>query len=229
MQSIINWVAQAERREDRREEKSKGLAAAERDELVRLRRENRQLRLERDILFRAAAWFARETGAIPSGSSPTFPCINQADRVRTRAFDQHRGLDVSRGKTEPAEHDRRMIVSFGAVTECAAALSLSAPVGPISRSGCQRRHHLLEWHDIQHPPEIVSECRKTEFTPNVLQTAHQERALVHPLLDRPKWMFNRFAATFEDIGALCQTDLHPIQNGFVVQARDRAKRAARRA
>ena len=69
VQSIINWVAQAARREDRREEKSNGLAAAERDELVRLRRENRQLRLERDILSRAAAWFARETGAIPSGSS----------------------------------------------------------------------------------------------------------------------------------------------------------------
>ena len=29
----------------------------------------RQLRLERDILSKAAAWFARETGTIPSGSS----------------------------------------------------------------------------------------------------------------------------------------------------------------
>ena len=45
------------------------MTAAERDELVRLRRENKQLRLERDILSRAAAWFARETGAVPSGSS----------------------------------------------------------------------------------------------------------------------------------------------------------------
>jgi transposase len=62
-------VALADRQEGRREEKGSGLAAAERDELVRLRRENKQLRLERDILSRAAAWFARETGAIPSGSS----------------------------------------------------------------------------------------------------------------------------------------------------------------
>lgn len=38
-------------------------------ELARLRRENKQLRLERDLLSRAAAWFARETGTIPSGSS----------------------------------------------------------------------------------------------------------------------------------------------------------------
>ena len=60
---------QADRQEGRREEKVDGLALAERDELARLRRENKQLRLERDILSRAAAWFARETGAIPSGSS----------------------------------------------------------------------------------------------------------------------------------------------------------------
>ena len=46
-----------------------GLAGPERDELVRLRRENKQLRLERDILSKAAAWFARETGTLPSGSS----------------------------------------------------------------------------------------------------------------------------------------------------------------
>jgi transposase len=52
-----------------REEKSETLGAAERDELVRLRRENKQLRVERDILSRAAAWFARETGAVAPGSS----------------------------------------------------------------------------------------------------------------------------------------------------------------
>ena len=68
-QSISHWVAQADRQEGRREEKGIGLSAAERDELARLRRENKQLRLERDILSRAAAWFARETGTIPSGSS----------------------------------------------------------------------------------------------------------------------------------------------------------------
>ena len=45
------------------------LSAAEREELTRLRRENKQLRLERDILSRATAWFARETGVIRSGSS----------------------------------------------------------------------------------------------------------------------------------------------------------------
>ena len=68
-QSICHWVAQADRQEGRQEEKGNGLSAAEREELARLRRENKQLRLERDILSRAAAWFARETGTLPSGSS----------------------------------------------------------------------------------------------------------------------------------------------------------------
>jgi transposase len=49
-QSISHWVAQADRQAGRRDEKGGGLTAAERDELARLRRENKQLRLERDIL-----------------------------------------------------------------------------------------------------------------------------------------------------------------------------------
>ena len=71
--AIRDWVAAADRSEGRREAKPPpadlGLTAAERDELVRLRRENRQLKLERDILSRTTAWFARETGVLPSGSS----------------------------------------------------------------------------------------------------------------------------------------------------------------
>src|SRR4051794_3733286 len=71
-QAIRNWVAQADRQDGRREARPAvdiGLSTAEREELSRLRRENKQLRLERDILSRATAWFARETGVIPSGSS----------------------------------------------------------------------------------------------------------------------------------------------------------------
>ena len=65
-QSIRNWVVQADRDEGRRKD---GLTTAEREELTKLRRENRRLREEREILSKAAAWFARETGSIPSGSS----------------------------------------------------------------------------------------------------------------------------------------------------------------
>ena len=65
-QGIRNWVRQADLDEGRRQD---GLTSDERDEVRRLRRENRQLRQEREILAKAAAWFARETGSIPSGST----------------------------------------------------------------------------------------------------------------------------------------------------------------
>ena len=65
-QVIRNWVRQANRDEGRRDD---GLTSVEREELRRLRRENRQLRMERDILKRAAAWFARESNAVPERSS----------------------------------------------------------------------------------------------------------------------------------------------------------------
>jgi len=65
-QSIRNWLAQAERDAGLRKD---GLSTAEREELSRLRREVRQLKQEREILAKAAAWFARETGSIPPGSS----------------------------------------------------------------------------------------------------------------------------------------------------------------
>lgn len=66
-QSIRNWVAAAALAEDR---SGAAIASrAEQEELTRLRAENRRLRQERDILAKAAAWFARETDATPDGSS----------------------------------------------------------------------------------------------------------------------------------------------------------------
>ncbi len=65
-QAIRNWVAQSDRDDGRRDD---GLTSVEREELRRLRRENKQLRIEREILAKAAAWFARETGSIPSKDS----------------------------------------------------------------------------------------------------------------------------------------------------------------
>jgi transposase len=65
-QAISNWVKQADLDQGRRDD---GLTSTERDELQRLRRENRHLKEERDILKKAAAWFARETNSIPSESS----------------------------------------------------------------------------------------------------------------------------------------------------------------
>ncbi len=64
--TISKWVKQADLDEGVRTD---GLTTAERKELRQLKRENRQLKMERDILKKAAAWFARETGTIPERGS----------------------------------------------------------------------------------------------------------------------------------------------------------------
>ena len=56
--SIKRWVAQTARDSGHGDG---ALTTNEREELARLRRENRQLKLEREILSQAAAWFAQET------------------------------------------------------------------------------------------------------------------------------------------------------------------------
>ena len=65
-QAIRNWVKQAALDAGQRTD---GLTTEEHEELRRLRRENRQLREERAILSKAAAWFARETNTIPAKDS----------------------------------------------------------------------------------------------------------------------------------------------------------------
>jgi transposase len=70
-QSIANWIAQDARDRGKPEPGKEGLTSAERDELVRLRRQLRQVQQERDILAKATAWFAgrSEKTSTPSTNS----------------------------------------------------------------------------------------------------------------------------------------------------------------
>jgi transposase len=65
-QTIRNWVKQADVNAGCR---SDGLTTAEHEEIAKLRKRVRQLETERDILSKAAAWFARETDSVPPKSS----------------------------------------------------------------------------------------------------------------------------------------------------------------
>lgn len=67
-QSIMNWVARAAADRSKPMRGKDVLSSAEREELGRLRRENRQLRQERDILAKATAWFAVKGDKTSSGS-----------------------------------------------------------------------------------------------------------------------------------------------------------------
>ena len=64
-QTIRSWIRQAEVDQGRVE----GVSTAEREELSRLRREVAVLAEEKEILAKAAAWFAAETGRTPRGRS----------------------------------------------------------------------------------------------------------------------------------------------------------------
>jgi len=64
--AIRQWVKQADRETGQGDG---GLTRVERDELVRLQRENRRLREECEILSKAAAWFANEKRSTAKRSS----------------------------------------------------------------------------------------------------------------------------------------------------------------
>ena len=64
-QTVMNWM----RQDDVDSGRSDGTTTAESQEVARLKRRVRELELEREILSKAAAWFARETNAVPKESS----------------------------------------------------------------------------------------------------------------------------------------------------------------
>jgi transposase len=61
-QTVRNWCKQHELDAGVRTD---GLTSEERAEFAKLKRENKRLTIENDILSKAAAWFAQETSSIP--------------------------------------------------------------------------------------------------------------------------------------------------------------------
>ncbi len=91
-QATRNWIAGADRQVDRGTKPTadtNGLTAVEKEELLRLRRENKQWCMARDILSRATAWFARQTGGDPvrlfefmNAHQASFPVMVMARTLR---------------------------------------------------------------------------------------------------------------------------------------------------
>jgi transposase len=98
--SLRNWVA-AHLAEEARQSDPLAVTPSEFEELRRLRREVAELRTERDILRKAAAYFAQETiRSAASGSSPS----SETSMASSGSVESWESRD--RGST-PGRHDRR--------------------------------------------------------------------------------------------------------------------------
>ena len=98
--SLRNWVA-AHLAEEARQSDPLAVTASEFEELRRLRREVAELRTERDILRKAAAYFAQETiRSAASGSSPS----SETSMASSGSVESWESRD--RG-SRPGRHDRR--------------------------------------------------------------------------------------------------------------------------
>ena len=68
-QTIANWVGTAGGQASRSQAATGALSGTEREELARLRRQLRQVQMERDILAKATAWFAAKSDKMFTPSS----------------------------------------------------------------------------------------------------------------------------------------------------------------
>ncbi|WP_245639127.1 hypothetical protein [Rubellimicrobium mesophilum] len=68
--------------------------------------------------------------------------------------------------------------------------------------------------------DVVSERRQAELATDVVQPAHQEGALMHPLLDRAEGVLHRDPSLIEDLGTGGEPCGHAVEHGLILQARD---------
>ncbi|MGF6903751.1 transposase-like protein [Paraburkholderia sp. GAS348] len=117
-----------------------GLATAEREELRRLRHENRQLRLEREILSKTAAWCAyKETGTAPPKGSDVVHIADatRASESRSGRRSRYRCATPSPGTKSSLKFNRRVEATTTLTT--AAETSCFPSVLARSRSSCPSR------------------------------------------------------------------------------------------
>src|ERR1700729_2299555 len=82
--------------------------------------------------------------------------------------------------------------------------------------------HRLDAEDVEGAAQIVGERRQAELGAHIGEAAHQEGALIHPLLDAAEGMLNDLAATVENLRPLLQALGHAIEHGLVFEARNGA-------
>src|SRR5580704_11919960 len=86
-------------------------------------------------------------------------------------------------------------------------------------SGGDGGGHRLDAKDVERAAQIVGERRQAELGAHVGEAAHQEGALIHPLLDAAEGMLNDLATTVENLRPLLQALGHAIEHGLVFEAR----------
>ena len=92
--------------------------------------------------------------------------------------------------------------------------------GPLS--GGDGRHHLVHAENVERSPQIVDERCQAEVGAHFFQAAHQERALIHPLLDAAERMFDRLATAVENFWPRLQAGRHAVERVLVLETRDGA-------
>src|SRR3954467_2145563 len=100
------------------------------------------------------------------------------------------------------------------------AVGFGLQTASIARLCLERRHQAGEPDEIEDATQIVGQRSQAELTAHLLQTSHQERTLVHPLLDRSKRVLDHLAAPAENVRVPLNARLHSVQHGFVLETRD---------
>ncbi len=68
------------------------------------------------------------------------------------------------------------------------------------------------------PSDIIGERGHAEFAANVLEPAHQKRALAHSLLDGAERMLDAVSPVVQHLGPGCQPRRLAVENGLVIQS-----------